>query len=67
MRDGAGRGETGRGVAGLVERGVRGGAILMRATAEPTNISCDVFEKHSNIQEAYVASNARFTRERFEL
>ena len=64
MRDGVGRGGTGRGVAGLVKRGVGGGAIFMRVTAEPTNISCAVFEKHSNIQEAYVASNARCTRER---
>ena len=55
---------AGRGVAGLVKRGVGGGAIFMRVTAEPINISCAVFEKHSNIQEAYEASNARCTRER---
>ena len=64
MRDGVGRGGTGRGVAGLVKRGVGGGAIFMRVTAGPVNISCAVFEKHSNIQEAYEASNARCTRER---
>ena len=44
------RGGAGRGGAGLVKRGVGGGAIFMRAAAEPINISCAVFEEHSNIQ-----------------
>ena len=62
-----GTGRDGAGRSGARKAGRGGRAIFMRATAGPTNISCAVFEKHSNIQEAYVASNARFTRERFEL
>ena len=63
-RGGTGRDGAGRSGARKAGRGGRGDFHASDSGAHQYNISCAVFEKHSNIQEAYVASNARCTRER---